>query len=170
MLRCAVDVAHDTGIAGLTFAAVADAVGTSSRMIIYYFPSKNELVTEVMYAVAQDVSDILAPILTRTFADHRELASASWPLLTRPENDATFAVYFEAIGLAAAGTEPYTTDVREILEAWAAWLSESFEGDEESRRREALATMTLIDGLLVRKLLFGLDAAMAAAEQLDLRI
>jgi AcrR family transcriptional regulator len=44
LLAAAVDTALDTGIGGLTFGAVARRAEVPDRTVVYYFPTKPELV------------------------------------------------------------------------------------------------------------------------------
>ena len=52
ILDAAVATAFEDGLSQLTFGRVAKRRGISDRVVVYYFPTKDELVTEVNARVA----------------------------------------------------------------------------------------------------------------------
>ena len=166
ILEGAVGVAFDDGLSKLTFGRVAARLGTSDRIVVYYFPSKSDLISAVLLAVGARLQVTLAPTLTSRVAGHIELARTAWPVLARPEADPIFALFFEANGLAASGLDPYRTIVPGLVTAWVDWAGEFVVGDSEHRRAEAEAAIALLDGLLLLRQLAGPEAADRAAHQL----
>jgi hypothetical protein len=119
--------------------------------------------------VGARLQDILARAFTAPARDHVDLARAAWPVLSRPEIDPTFSLFFEANGLAAAGLEPYRSLATQLVEAWITWAADFFDGTPKERRTEAEATIALLDGLLLLRQLGGAAAANRAAARLGLR-
>jgi AcrR family transcriptional regulator len=169
ILAGALDVATNDGLSQLTFGRVAKHLGVSDRIVVYYFPTKDNLITEVVGAVGLLLQDSLARAFTAPADDHVELAKTAWPVLARPEFDPTFKLFFEAIGLAVAGREPYTTLAAQLIDAWAVWLSALLNGPPTHRRSEAEAAIALLDGLLLLRQLAGPAAANRAAARLGVR-
>lgn len=168
ILASALAAAFTDGLSQLTFGRVAKQMGISDRIVVYYFPTKDVLVGEVLMAMGLQLQQTLAPAFTAPAADHRALARLAWPLLARPEADPVFALFFEANGLATTGREPYRTLVPQLVEAWIAWAAELIEGPAEQRRTEAETAIAVIDGLLLLRLLAGPDAAARAAHRLGI--
>lgn len=168
ILEGAVHAAVDHGLGALTFGRLARYLGTSDRVIVYYFPTKNALITDVLVAVGIRLQDVLARAFPATAADHREMAAAAYPALADPAVDPLFAVYFEACGLAAAHVAPFHEVAPQLMTAWVDWLAGFFSGTRSRRAREAEATMALIDGLLLMRHLAGPRAADRAARALGL--
>jgi AcrR family transcriptional regulator len=168
MLAGALDVAFDEGLSQLTFGRVAARIGVSDRTVVYYLPTKDDLVTQVLLEVGARLQVALASAFTGPAVDHLALAREAWPVLTRAEFDPVFALFFEAIGLAAAGREPYRTLVSQLVDAWATWLTEFLVGTPAVRRAEAEAAITLIDGLLLLRHISGPAASRRAARRLGL--
>ena len=166
LLAAAVDAAIDDGLSALTFGRLAKRLGSSDRIVVYYFPSKHDLVGAVLSEVGTRLQGALVSAFPTRARDHVELARAAWPVLCRPEADPTFALFFEALGLAAAGTEPYRSVAAELLEAWASWLEGLLDGDARVRRAEAEAAIALLDGLLLLRQVAGPAAADAAASRI----
>jgi AcrR family transcriptional regulator len=166
ILAGAVETAFEHGLSQLTYGRVANHLDISDRTVVYYFASKDDLVSEVLFAIGLQLQETLAPAFTGTAADHRELARRAWPLLARTEVDPVFALFFEANGLAAAGRDPYRALVPQLIEVWVEWMAGLLTGTAQRRRAEAEATMAIIDGLLLLRQLGGPDAATRAARRL----
>ena len=88
------------------------------------------------------------------------------PALATAAVDPTFALFFEANGLAAAGREPYDAIVPQLVEGWIKWTSGYLTGPADRCRADAEAAIALLDGLLLVRQLAGPDAAQRAAERL----
>lgn len=166
ILDGALAAALDDGLSQLTFGRVAKRLGISDRVVVYYFPSKEELAGEVLAAVGARLQETLAPALASPAADRLVLLRTAWPILARPEADPVFALFFEAGGLAAARRAPYDVIVPQLVEAWIEWASTRLRGTPARRRAEAEAAIALLDGLLLLRQLAGPDAADRAARTL----
>ena len=169
ILRGALDTALEDGISQVTFGRVAKRLGIHDRMVVYYFASKSELISAVLLAMGEQLQQVLAKAFKAPADDHVELTRTAWPVLARPEIDPMFGLFFEAMGLAASGREPYKTLAKQLIDAWIEWLSEFFEGSKTQRRTEAEAAIALLDGLLLVRQLSGPSAANRAAKRLDIR-
>ena len=169
ILAGALEAAVDDGLSQLTFGRLAKRLGIDDRIVVYYFPTKHDLLTAVLLALGGRLQDTLAGALTAPAADHLELARAAWPVLARSDADPTFGLFFEAIGLAAVGRAPYTALGAPLFEAWASWLEGFLSGPAAERRDDALAAMALLDGLLLLRQISGPAAADRAAARLGVR-
>ena len=169
ILDGALQAALAEGLSPLTFGRLARRLGVSDRVIVYYFPSKAELIVSVLTVAADRLQVALARAFTQPASGHIELARAAWPVLATDEVDPLFGLYFEAIGQATAGIEPFVGIAAQLLEGWITWLSGFFAGDPQTRRTEAQATLALLDGLLLMRQLAGGEAADNAATLLGVR-
>lgn len=169
ILAGALELVREQGLSQLSFGRLASRLAISDRMVVYYFPTKDDLTSAVLTALAGDLQAVLGTAFHTPAADARALATAAWPVLARPELDPVFALFFEANGLAAAGREPYRALCTAILEAWIAWLLPHLTGPPQRRRAEAEAALALVDGLLLVRQIAGPDAADRAAGALGLR-
>jgi AcrR family transcriptional regulator len=166
ILDGALAAAFDDGLSQLTFGRVAKRLGISDRIVVYYFPTKDDLIGEVLYAMGAQLQTTLAPAFSTPAADHLDLLRAAWPVLARPEADPVFALFFEAGGLAATGREPFSALVPQLVEAWIDWAAEFIRGTRTRRRSEAEAAIAVLDGLLLLRQLAGPAVADRAARRI----
>ena len=159
ILEGAIDAVFDGGLNRLTFGSLAKRLGISDRIIVYYLPSKDDLIGEVLAAIGARLQVALAPALTSQVPDHVAFVQAVWPTLARPEVDPVFAVFFEASGLATAGVEPYRTMAPTLVEGWIAWAEVLIDGTPAFRKTEAAAAIAALDGLLLMRQLAGPEVA-----------
>ncbi len=164
MLGEALAAALDGGLTQLTFGRLAARLGTSDRMVVYYFPTKDDLIREVIMSMELRLQETLAEVLSPNADDHMALVAAAWPVLARPAADPVFALFFEAAGLAASGQEPYRSLMPELFDAWIDWASTFLTGSTSRRRASAEAAIAVLDGLLLLRHLGGPVAANRAAK------
>ncbi|MGI9579326.1 MAG: TetR/AcrR family transcriptional regulator [Microthrixaceae bacterium] len=168
ILRGALEFVRENGIGELTFGRLAKHLGTSDRVIVYYFPNKEILVGDVLGAVGLELQATLAGAFSAAATDHLELLRTAWPLLATDEADKVFSLFFEAAGMAAAGREPYEAILPTMVEMWIDWTASFIDGPEPRARSEAEAAVALIDGLLLLRQVGGPDPAARAAETIGI--
>ena len=166
ILDGAIAAAFDDGLSQLTFGRLAKRLAVSDRVIVYYFPSKDDLITEVLVALGSRLEGTLTATLSAPAADHLALLRSAWPALARPQADPVFALFFEAAGLATAGREPYRSLVPVLVDRWISWAAEHLSGTPSKRRREAVAAIAVIDGLLMLRQLAGSETADSAMRRI----
>lgn len=169
VVEAAASIALRDGMAKLTFRRVAEVLGISDRMVVYYLPSKEDLVLAAVGALSVRMQSILE----KAFGDERrspdELLKMAWPVLTKKSADRIFALFLEVVGLSAAEVEPYDRISKSILDGWISWLSDRIDAPaERDRRRGALSVIARIDGLLLLRHGHGVGAADEAARALGL--
>ncbi len=169
IVDAAAAVALEHGMSALTYRRVADRLAISDRMVVYYLPTKADLVLAATTAVSVKLQHLLAEAFGDERRDPDALVGKAWPVLTTPSAERVFAIFFEAIGLAAAGTDPYDQLVPAMMQAWLDWLTTRSTGSTPSaRRRNALAVIARVDGLLLVRQTLGADASNDAARALGI--
>jgi AcrR family transcriptional regulator len=169
ILAGALATAFDGGLSQLTYGRVAKQLGINDRIIVYYFPSKEDLIGDVLLAMGVQLQETLAPAFAASGADHIALLRAAWPILAHTDADPIFALFFEATGLAAAGRDPYRSLMPQLVDMWIAWAAEFVPGTPKQRRTEAETAIALLDGLLLLRQVTGPAAAERAAKRLGIR-
>jgi AcrR family transcriptional regulator len=120
----ATDYALEHGLIGLSLRPLAEALGTSDRMLLYHFEDKDDLVVTIL----RTTSD-------RSVAGLRELSSPGdlrtavldlWRAVTGGVQQRCLRVYVEAAALGLFGREPYASAVRETNEQWGVAVAQHF--------------------------------------------
>ena len=112
----ATDYALEHGLIGLSLRPLAAAIGTSDRMLLYYFAGKDDLVA-TMLRISNDrsVGAVLALPRSRSV---RTAVLDLWRVSTSDEFDRCYRMYVEAAALGLLGREPYASVVREANQRW----------------------------------------------------
>jgi AcrR family transcriptional regulator len=113
LLGRVVAYAAAAGIAGKSLREIAQGVGTSHRMLIYHFGSREGLIAAIVADIEAQQRAVLAAIADRA-SSPREVLLGLWEQLTRPELLPFVRLFFEVFGLVAQGT-PGTEGLRESL-------------------------------------------------------
>ncbi|MGL5810920.1 MAG: TetR/AcrR family transcriptional regulator [Nocardioides sp.] len=169
ILAGALETAFENGLSQISYGRVARRLGTSDRVIVYYFPTTTDLVRAILLALGTRLQRTLEASLATAVADHTALIRTVWPVLADSETDRVFALYFEASGLAAAGRAPYDELVPQLMTGWIDWAMNAFDGTPARRQVEAETAIALVDGLLLLRQLAGPAAADRAAGRLGAR-
>ncbi|MFC6092738.1 TetR/AcrR family transcriptional regulator [Saccharothrix sp. BKS2] len=103
------------GLGEVSLRSLATAVGTSHRMLIYHFGSKEGLLVEVVREVEENQRAVLTSLRTDEPA---EAAREFWRVLTDPALRAHERLFFELYGQAAQGRRGTTALLDGIVSRW----------------------------------------------------
>jgi AcrR family transcriptional regulator len=167
IVAAAVATVVEDGLSQLSFGRVAKRLGISDRMVVYYVPTKDELIGEVLAALGEELQQLLEKAFGADRMPVEELGRRAWPLLCTRNADRAFSAFFELSGLASARIEPYQTFAPMLIGRWIEWIAPHIEGATPAiRRRRALGLIAQLDGLLLIRRLCGSREASTAAAQL----
>lgn len=165
LLAAGAELVLDEGLGALTFGAVARRLGISDRMVVYYFPTKSDLVTAVVLALVEQLQEVLDRAFGSEPLPIDELMARAWPALGTDASDRIFSVVLELLGMAAGRRSPYRELAPLLIEGWVEWLEPRVVAtDPERTRDEILALLARVDGLLLLRLTGGPELAERAAE------
>jgi AcrR family transcriptional regulator len=165
LLAAAVEQAMRGGIADLSLRELAAAMGTSHRMLLYHFGSREGLLT----AVAQAVEEAQRAVVSEwgiTSANSRRLWQHFSDPRLWPAERLFFELYAHAL-LGRPGTEGFLDNA---IEPWVSALTPAFVRetglDEATARAEARLAVAVTRGLLLDLLATGdRDAVTEAFER-----
>ncbi len=110
------------GLIGLTLRPVAAAIGTSDRMLIYHFESRDALVSAV---VARTNERAIAAVAALPAARSvRAGVNALWAAYQKEPLNSCLDVYCQAAATGLLGEEPYLSDARASNARWATGLQD----------------------------------------------
>ena len=146
LAEAATDYALTHGLIGLSLRPLAAEVGTSDRMLLYHFASRDDLVATVL-RTSNDRS-VEAIRAMRPSRDVRRAVLDLWRVTTAEPLDRCQRMYVEAAALGLLGREPYVSVVSEANERWveavAAHLVASGARPRRARRAVALLDATFM--------------------------
>ena len=114
--EAATDYVLQHGLIGLSLRPLAADLGTSDRMLLYHFGSKDELVAAVLRASNERSTTHLSSLPPST--DLRRAVHDLWTAVRTPAIDRCSRLYVEAAALGLFGQEPYASVVREANDHW----------------------------------------------------
>jgi AcrR family transcriptional regulator len=151
LLEAAVDHVLEHGLSDLSLRELAAGIGTSHRMLIYHFGSKEQLVVAIIHSVEQRQREAFAAIATEE-RDPEAALRAMWARFTAPELGPHERLFFEIYGQALQG-RPGAVDVLDgIIDAWVEPGTRyllAHGADPATARAEARLQVATIRGLLL---------------------
>ncbi len=166
-IAAGVELAAADGLNQLTFGRLAKQLDINDRSIVYYFPTKRELLTAVVAKLGDDMRPLLADAFGDGLITPQEALRRAWPVLASTEADSTMAVFFELLGLAAAGSQPFDELAPLLLCGWIDWLAPRLDVPQDvDPRAAAVAAVAQLDGMLLLRATVGHDQVAAAATYL----
>ncbi|MEQ4722152.1 TetR/AcrR family transcriptional regulator [Nonomuraea sp. B19D2] len=126
LLDAAIGHLADRGTSDLTLRGLAAAIGTSHRMLIYHFGSREGLLVELIRAVEEEEQAALAD-LQRELDDGApvaEVARRFWRRLTDQARLSQERLWFEMCGQALQGRPGTTHLLDRMVEGWLGPLTE----------------------------------------------
>jgi AcrR family transcriptional regulator len=104
------------GIGDRSLRNVAAAVGTSHRMLLHHFGSREDLLTAIVEEVERRQMGLLPELPT----DPAESFAAMWADLHRPELRQLERLFFECYARAAQGEKPFSRMIPGAVDGWLA--------------------------------------------------
>jgi AcrR family transcriptional regulator len=130
------------GLADLSLRPLAKAVCSSPRVLLYYFASKEDLIGEVLAQLRARQRAVFAT-LPREAASYAQTVRGAWKLMSAPEHERVFRLFFEVYGLALQDPERYSEFLRGAVDDWIAYLAAS-KLDDGYGRKDARAIATVL--------------------------
>ena len=129
------------GLAGLSLRPLAKALGCTPRVLLYHFGSKEKMVAEVLAQVRQRQRATYNQIEAANFA---EACRAIWKLMSAPDSEPLFRLFFEIYGVALRHPRRYRIFLRDTMEDWLGLIADELcrEGHPHAQAR-AFATIVL---------------------------
>ncbi|OBG90563.1 TetR family transcriptional regulator [Mycobacterium sp. E3251] len=146
------------GVGDRSLRDVAAAVGTSHRMLLHHFGSREDLLLAVVEEVEHRQMGVLATLPTTP----AEGFAAMWADVRRPELRQAERLFFECYARAAQGEKPFA---RMVPGAVDGWLAEIGALDVDSDPALARLGLAVIRGLLLDLVATNDDAGVHAAAQ-----
>lgn len=143
------------GVANLSLRPLAAAAGTSARMLLHYFGSKEALIAEVMGQVQARLQAAFQELATNQGTRDREtLLQDFWKVLSAKTNRPALRLLFEVQMLALQNPKRYRRYLTRTSATWRELIQRALPCRQKSAVSATLYT-AVIDGLLLELLSTG---------------
>lgn len=115
LLNRVVDHLATHGLADLSLSPMAEQLGTSKRMLIYYFGSRDNLIATAIRASRPDVADLFGDVHDESSL--REAGHALWEAITSGRQRRPIRILFQVLSLAPTQPDLYGTVADESVTA-----------------------------------------------------
>jgi AcrR family transcriptional regulator len=167
LLAAAVAYVAEHGVGAKSLRQIAAGLGTSHRMLIYHFGSKEGLLVEIIRAVEVQQREALAELAREPGESAGEMARRFWRRIADPALWPNERLFFEVYGQALQGRAGTTGLLDDVIHAWLGPLTELGRAQglsEQDAKVNARLGIAVSRGLLLDLLATGdreaVDAAM----------
>jgi AcrR family transcriptional regulator len=139
------------GLAFSSLRALGEAVGTSDRMLLYYFTDKHDIVRAAMQTIAGRLGAVLVSSLPDDAPrDPASLLRHLAGIVRGSDVRPYMGLWLELTVRSARGEEPYRTIAGQIADAFVGWVATRLDFVEEDRRFAAAARLVAtVDGIVI---------------------
>jgi AcrR family transcriptional regulator len=132
------------GVADLSLRPLAKAVGSSPRVLLYYFGSKEKMVDKALAQVRERQRVAYKRMSPTSFTPPSAGCREIWQDMTSPESEAGFRLFFETYSLALRHPRRFADFLHNTIEDWLGAVTEPMrrEGYPKNETR-AFATVVL---------------------------
>jgi AcrR family transcriptional regulator len=120
VLQAVIETMAETGIGSRSLRDIAAAAGTSHRMLLHHFGSRDELLVAVVEEVERQQRDRLAALPDSPL----DAARAMWAELRTPSLRPLERLFFECYARAAQGEHPFARLLPGAVDSWLAAVAE----------------------------------------------
>jgi AcrR family transcriptional regulator len=128
------------GIADLSLRPLAKAVGSSPRVLLYYFGSKENIIVKALAEIRVRQRTKYAQMDAPTF---EQACRSIWNHMSAPASQPLFRLFFEAYGLALRHPKRYKDFLNSTVEDWLQFVAAPLVR-EGHKRKHARAFATII--------------------------
>jgi AcrR family transcriptional regulator len=156
-LAAAADYVLEHGLAGLSLRPLASALGTSTRMLLYDFSSKEELIMAVLAEIRRLEAGMLAEHVSISGASGPELVQAVWVWASSADRAPFMRLFFEVYIDAMAHPGTYSRRGQAMVTEWLDQFGAALSSTPAAAADPASATLVIavLRGLLLDRLSTG---------------
>ncbi|MER5179430.1 TetR/AcrR family transcriptional regulator [Streptomyces sp. NPDC002896] len=120
LLRLSADHILAHGVAGLSLRGIGQAVGSNNRMLLYYFGSKEGLITAALTEAGRrfPLLELVFELLEDRRHPLRTRLETAWETLSADENLPYHRIFFEVLGLAGYQRERFDAFLGAVGKDW----------------------------------------------------
>ena len=145
LLDAVTEYVLEHGLADLSLRPLARAVGTSARILLYHFGSKEELVAAALReARAREAATMASYRASARHVPLAELLDSAWRWVSAERNEPFLRLFFEVYGLALQDASRFPGFLDSVVADWLPMVESTLcEGGVERARARALAPLVV---------------------------
>ena len=169
LLESVIEHLAEHGLGGATLRSIASAIGTSHRMLIYHFGSRDGLLLAIVRRVEEQQRAAMAELAADPGGSTADLARRMWERVADPRVQPHARLFFELYGRALQGDPGAAPMLEWVVPTWvdeltALLVDRGLPADEA--RATARLGLATVRGLLLDLLATGDRAGADAAHEL----
>jgi AcrR family transcriptional regulator len=139
------------GLALSSVRALAQAAGTSDRMLFYYFTDKDDIVVSALQTISARLAALLvANVPSVPRRSPKTLLTELASVILGPDLRPYMRLWLEVVIYAARGEEPYLTVAGRIADGFVALVAAMIDHpDEAIRQAQAARLIATLDGAIL---------------------
>lgn len=142
------DVLLARSVAVLPLRDLADALGTSDRMLLYYFGTQAGLVTAALACLSERLSRQLEQTLPDAPLPPAQLFKKLTAIMARPDIARILRVWADVVARGARGEAPFREFAQGSVTGWLARMEGRLDiADRARREKTAAAILVVIEGM-----------------------
>jgi len=143
-----VDFIKTNGLSGASLRTLAEAVGTSDRMLLYYFKDKTDIMVTVLEQFVGDLTQALTDVVPMGARLPSDALFMKIVDLSQAEDLRPYmALRLEITANALTGQTPYPEISNNMSDAFITWLDDRLQvANMDARRAQAVMLLAMIDG------------------------
>jgi AcrR family transcriptional regulator len=145
LLRDVVAYLEAHGVSDMSLAPMAEALGTSKRMLLYYFNDRGELLAQALDASRPKVGEIFHGVSTEV--EFRDAARALWHGLTRGGQRRSVRMLLQVLSLATTDPDTYSLYARTAVDVMLDPISDALVSVGYSRAGARVRATLIVSGL-----------------------
>ncbi len=138
------------GLNAATLRPMAKAAGTSDRMLLYHFGSKDQLISELLLFLASDLASKLDLSLPPyRAASVQACVTEVVAVLRRDPVRAYTRIWLEIVAVASGGCVSHARIGGEVIAFYGTWLRKRLPEDTADIARTIALVLTMIEGTMI---------------------
>jgi AcrR family transcriptional regulator len=133
------------GVNDMSLAPMAEALGTSKRMLLYYFGDRGELLTQALDASRPKGGEMFRDVATKD--DFRGAARTLWRGLTRGDQRRSVRMLLQVLSLATTDPETYGPYARTAVAVMLDPITDALVSVGYGRRDARIRATLVVSGL-----------------------
>jgi AcrR family transcriptional regulator len=145
LLRDVVRYLEERGVNDMSLAPMAEALGTSKRMLLYYFTDRGELLAQALDAGRPKVGEIFRDVSTKD--EFCDAARELWHGLTRGDQRRSVRMLLQVLSLATTDPDTYGVYARTAVGVMLDPISEALVSVGYARADARMRATLVVSGL-----------------------